>query len=91
MTGNIIGIISQRLIRLLCPLCKSSREADEIDSKLLGVEYVNEALTIYEASGCPSCDNTGYKGRVAIIEALRIDNQLDEQIAKRATLGELRS
>ena len=91
MTGNIIGIISQRLIRLLCPLCKSPREADEVDSKLLGVEYVNDTLTIYEADGCPQCDNTGYKGRVAIIEALRIDNQLDEQIAKRATLGELRA
>ena len=91
MTGNIIGIISQRLIRLLCQSCKSPRDADEMDSKLLGVEYVNESLTIYEASGCPDCDNTGYRGRVAIIEALRIDNQLDEQIAKRATLGELRS
>jgi type II secretory ATPase GspE/PulE/Tfp pilus assembly ATPase PilB-like protein len=91
MTGNIIGIISQRLIRLLCPSCKSPRDADEADSKLLGVEYVNESLTIYEASGCPNCDNTGYKGRVAIIEALRIDNQLDEQIGKRATLGELRA
>lgn len=91
MTGNIIGIISQRLVRLLCPECKKPREADETDSKLLGVEYVSEALTIYDAAGCPHCDNTGYKGRVAIIEALRIDNELDELIAKRATLGELRA
>jgi type II secretory ATPase GspE/PulE/Tfp pilus assembly ATPase PilB-like protein len=91
MTGNIIGIISQRLIRLLCPLCKKARQADEVDSKLLGVEYVNESITIYEAGGCPECDNTGYKGRVAIIEALRIDNELDELIGRRATLGELRA
>ena len=88
---NIIGIISQRLVRLLCPSCKQAHEADEVDSKLLGVEYVNEALTIYEAGGCPKCDNTGYKGRVAIIEALRIDGELDELIAKRATLGELKA
>jgi len=91
MTGNIIGIISQRLVRLLCRECKRPRQADEVDSKLLGVEYVNEAHTIYEPVGCAACDNTGYKGRVAIIEALRIDNDLDELIARRATLGELRS
>jgi len=90
MTGNIIGIISQRLVRLLCSSCKRPWLADEMDSKLLGVEYINEALTIYEASGCPECYNTGYKGRVGIIEALRINNELDELIATRATLGELR-
>ena len=91
MTGNIIGIISQRLVRLLFPQCKQPHEADEMDSKLLGIEYVNDTLSIYEADGCPHCDNTGYKGRVAIIEALRIDSELDEAIAKRATLGELKA
>ncbi len=91
MTGNIIGIISQRLIRLLCKNCKQAIEASESEHKLLGVEYLTEALVIHEAKGCPKCDNTGYKGRVAIIEALRIDNELDEQIAKRATLGELKA
>ncbi len=91
MTGNIIGIISQRLVRLLCPHCKKPTQANEIESKLLGVEYVKEPLTIYEPGGCSHCDNTGYKGRVAVVEALRIDNELDELIAKRATLGELRN
>ena len=91
MTGNIIGIISQRLVRLLCPHCKQPTQANEIESKLLGVEYVKEPLTIYEPGGCSHCDNTGYKGRVAVVEALRIDNELDELIAKRATLGELRN
>ena len=91
MTGNIIGIISQRLVRLLCNNCKKAIEASEPERKLLGVEYVNESLVIHEAQGCPKCDNTGYKGRVAIVEALRIDNNLDELIAKRATLGELKA
>jgi len=91
MTGNIIGIISQRLVRLLCPHCKQATRANEVESKLLGVEFVKEPLTIYEPGGCSHCDNTGYKGRVAVVEALRIDSELDELIAKRATLGELRS
>ena len=91
MTGNIIGIISQRLIRLLCTKCRQSTMAGDVERKLLGVEYINEKLTIYEAKGCPECGGTGYKGRVAVVEALRIDNDLDELIAKRATLGELKA
>jgi type II secretory ATPase GspE/PulE/Tfp pilus assembly ATPase PilB-like protein len=91
MTGNIIGVISQRLIRLLCPHCKKEKYPDEIESKLLNIEFENKKHKIFDADGCSYCDNTGYKGRVAIIEALRINNELDEQIAKRATLGELKA
>ena len=91
MTGNIIGVISQRLVRLLCPECKKEKTADEIESKLLDIEFDSLEYKIYEAQGCLHCDNTGYKGRVAIIEALRINNELDEAIAKRATLGELKA
>ena len=91
MTGNIIGVISQRLIRLLCPHCKQEKKPDEIEKKLLDIEVDSDKYLIYEAGGCSHCDNTGYKGRVAIIEALRINSELDEQIAKRATLGELRA
>ena len=91
MTGNIIGVISQRLIRLLCDQCKVEKEPDEIESKLLDIEVDSKKHKIYDAKGCIHCDNTGYKGRVAIIEALRINTELDEKIAKRATLGELKS
>jgi len=91
MTGNIIGVISQRLIRLLCPKCKIEKEPTEIESKLLAIEFESKQHTIYDSVGCSHCDNTGYKGRLAIIEALRINDELDEQIAKRATLGELKA
>jgi len=87
MTGNIIGIISQRLIRILCPRCKKETLSDVIDSKLL---KVNEPTKIYEPAGCEHCNNTGYKGRVSVLEALTIEDELDELIAKRATLGELK-
>ena len=43
------------------------------------------------SNGCEHCENTGYKGRVGVIEALNIDNELDEAIAKRSTLGELKA
>jgi type II secretory ATPase GspE/PulE/Tfp pilus assembly ATPase PilB-like protein len=91
MTGNIIGIISQRLVRLLCEHCKTPTKAGDVERKLLGVDYLNDNVTIYEAVGCPHCGNIGYKGRIAIVEALRINSELDELIAKRATLGELKA
>ncbi|RKZ61678.1 MAG: secretion system protein E, partial [Gammaproteobacteria bacterium] len=91
MTGNIIGVISQRLVRLLCPHCKTEKKPNDVESKLLELDIQNGSQTIFEANGCERCDNTGYKGRVAIIEALRINNELDEEIAKRATLGELKT
>ena len=91
MSGNIIGVISQRLVRLLCTHCKAEKQPNEIESKLLGLEVEASEQLIYEPKGCIHCDNTGYKGRVAIIEALRINNELDEQIAKRGTLGELKA
>jgi general secretion pathway protein E/type IV pilus assembly protein PilB len=91
MTGNIIGVISQRLVRLLCEHCKTEKSPNEIESKLLDLEVETTEHLIYEPKGCSHCENTGYKGRVAIIEALRINDELDEQIAKRATLGELKA
>ncbi len=91
MTGNIIGVISQRLIRLLCVKCKVEIKPDNLASQLLAIDTPNANHTIYEPSGCKHCGNTGYKGRIAIIEALRINEELDEQIAKRATLGELKA
>jgi len=91
MTGNIIGVISQRLVRVLCSVCKVKKEADEVEAKLLGAEYLNNPISIYEEKGCPKCGNTGYKGRVAIVEALRITSELDDMVARRGTLGELKT
>ena len=90
-SGNIIGVISQRLIRLLCQSCKTEKKPTELESQLLDIEFEDKKIKIFDPVGCSLCDNTGYKGRLAIIEALRINDELDEQIAKRATLGELKA
>ncbi len=89
MSGNIIGIMGQRLIRQLCPHCKTSRSAENVEKKLLGYSS-SESLTIYDANGCDRCTNIGYKGRLAILEVLRIDAELDEMIAQQFTLGRIK-
>lgn len=85
MNGNIIGVIGQRLVRRLCVKCKQQVKAESIEKKLMGVDE-NEELLIHHAKGCSHCEDTGYKGRVAILEVLRFNDELDELIAEKATL-----
>ena len=89
MAGNIIGVIAQRLIRRLCPHCKQSRESDEIERRLLGLNDDAAAVTLYQHQGCPQCDYRGFKGRLALIEVLRMDKNMDELIARRVSMREL--
>ena len=83
MTGNIIGIVGQRLLRRLCPRCKQAYAPEGLELRLLGVK--GRVPGIYRAVGCDDCDWIGYKGRFAIMEVLRIDADLDNLIAKAAT------
>jgi type II secretory ATPase GspE/PulE/Tfp pilus assembly ATPase PilB-like protein len=88
MTGNMIGIIAQRLVRRLCHSCRQPHEAGESERRLLGIAPT-ESGVLYRAVGCEQCDYRGYRGRVAIMEILRIDEALDDMIARRATAREL--
>jgi general secretion pathway protein E/type IV pilus assembly protein PilB len=91
MAGNIIGIVAQRLIRKLCSHCKVQAEADEVERRLLGIADDQPPVTIYRAVGCDHCDHQGYKGRQSIMELLKINGDLDDLIARRATTRELRA
>lgn len=85
MAGNIIGIIGQRLLRTLCKHCKRARPSDEFEQIVLGVDA---PVTVYEPVGCERC-RLGFKGRVSVMEILKMDDELDELIASRATTREL--
>ena len=89
MTGNIIGVVGQRLVRKLCRHCKSSKQPHEIEKELLGLGKDDPNL-IYEPVGCEHCDGTGYKGRIAIIEVLRFSEELDEMVAEQITIGKMK-
>ena len=91
MAGNIIGIIAQRLIRRLCEHCKTPYHAEPHEIRLLGPLGEGPRPVLFRATGCELCDFQGYRGRVAIMELLRIDAGIDELIARRATTHEIRS
>jgi type II secretory ATPase GspE/PulE/Tfp pilus assembly ATPase PilB-like protein len=90
MSGNIIGIVAQRLARRLCPHCRQAYTPDPIELHILGVDHTHDA-PIYRAAGCERCDFQGYKGRIALMELLKMDPDLDELIARRATLREFKT
>lgn len=87
LAGAIIATFAQRLVRKLCPKCKVGKPANAEECKLLrdGPDGnpidPNNPPVIYHPGGCPECNNTGYKGRVACIEILYFDEEMDDVVA----------
>jgi general secretion pathway protein E/type IV pilus assembly protein PilB len=90
MAGNIIGVIAQRLVRVLCTHCKEAYAPSREERQLLGPAG-DKVSFLHRPVGCKHCDNKGYKGRSAIMELLVMDSDLDELVARRATAKELRA
>ncbi|UGQ48364.1 GspE/PulE family protein [Massilia endophytica] len=91
MAGNIIGIIAQRLVRRLCTYCREPFIADALERRLLGLAPEGDSRTVYRAVGCERCAHQGYRGRIAIMELLKMNAELDELVARRASVRELRA
>jgi general secretion pathway protein E/type IV pilus assembly protein PilB len=90
MAGNIIGVIAQRLVRVLCTHCKEAYAPSREERQLLGPAGEKVSF-LHRPVGCKQCDNKGYKGRSAIMEILVMDSDLDELVARRATAKEMRA
>ena len=88
MSGNIIGIVAQRLVRKLCRTCRQPYDPDVRERRLLGLTPT-EPASLYRSVGCEQCDYQGYRGRMSILEILKIDPAIDELIARRATAREI--
>ena len=85
---NIIGIVAQRLVRRLCRHCKQAHAPDEAERHLLDISSSKPVL-LYREGGCESCNFLVFRGRLAVIEVLKINKDLDEMIARGATRAEM--
>ncbi len=88
LAGSLIASLAQRLARRLCSNCKKPRQATEEECRLMQVDP-SAPPTVHEAVGCDKCNGRGYKGRVAIVEVLRIDEGMDDLIATHATKAQM--
>jgi type IV pilus assembly protein PilB len=88
IAGNLIGVISQRLIRNLCKACKRPEKVSALERKLLALKDDEDPI-VYHPVGCPACENLGYRGRSSIIEILKITGEMDDLIARRGSAREM--
>ena len=79
ITSTVKGIIAQRLVRRICRSCKESYISEPHDLKKLGID-VEESIKFYKGKGCLSCRNTGFQGRVALYEVLRMSDEISQLI-----------
>ena len=89
VASSLVGVIAQRLVKLLCPECREKiLLTDPADLRLVGK---TEPVEIYQhhIGGCPACRNTGYKGRTAIHEIIVSTNDIKELISRNATAEEI--
>ena len=88
LAGNIIGAIAQRLVRKLCNECKEPVEMKR-PQPANTIRDTDDRLIVYRPVGCPACAGQGYRGRMALMEILPFDPDMDEMIARCGTFREL--
>lgn len=90
LASNLIGVVSQRLVRKLCKHCKTEIEADAMERQLLGVHNSSEAVKIFKAGSCEKCAHQGFAGRTSVVEIMKIDDELEDMITRRASVSDIR-
>ncbi|MBQ9492351.1 MAG: type II/IV secretion system protein [Oscillibacter sp.] len=93
ISAALRGVISQRLVRRVCPHCRKAYVPDENELRQLGLSGKKD-LRFYHGTGCPECFNTGYRGRIAVFEMLlitpRVRTLIYEQRGRNAIEEELK-
>lgn len=92
VTSSVIAILAQRLIRVLCDDCKEEYVPSEVSLRDIGITpEMCEGKTIFRGRGCPSCLNTGFKGRTGIFELMILDEPLRDIILESADANTLKN
>lgn len=87
VASSLILLCAQRLCRKICPQCKKPIDVPRDFLEKIGFK---EKATFYKAEGCKHCNNTGFYGRIAIIEAIMIDDTIREMIIKKRSIDEIK-
>ncbi len=83
----LVGVIAQRLVKRLCPACKKKGKTTAKEMEILGIA---EPVTIARPRGCQFCNNTGYKGRIAVHEIMHVNEELRNAIAREKSVDKMR-
>ncbi len=83
----LVGVIAQRLVKRLCPVCKKRGRTNAAEMKILGTD---EPVSIFRPHGCRFCNHTGYKGRVAVHEIMYMSDKIKRAVTSGEPLERLR-
>ncbi|CCE24598.1 type II secretion system ATPase GspE [Methylotuvimicrobium alcaliphilum] len=91
LSSTVNGILAQRLVRKLCPHCKTAYSVDSALAEELKLRHFQPDgdLVLYKATGCQACNGLGYKGRMSIIEFLVMTDPIRRLIMAHAEAGEI--
>ncbi|MFN3564514.1 MAG: GspE/PulE family protein [Burkholderiaceae bacterium] len=89
LSGNVIGIVGQRLVRRLCGQCKQPYAPGDGERAAFAAAGIETPAALYRPRGCEHCGGRGFRGRVTLMELARFDRGVDELIARRATIAEI--
>ena len=84
VSSSVICVLAQRLIRKICPDCKTEYVPTEEDLRKLGLNAKGNKYKFYHGKGCETCSSTGYSGRCAIYEFLPVSPRIEKLILERA-------
>lgn len=79
LSSSLLGVLAQRLVRMLCPQCKQGYTASETDCAVLGLSPAQPPM-LYQAVGCEHCGQRGNVGRAGIYELIEVDETLRQMI-----------
>mgnify|MGYP000064823927 CR=1 FL=1 len=88
LSSSLVGVLAQRLVRILCEDCKQPASASASECELLGLNP-DDTPTIFHAKGCEKCSQLGYRGRQGIYEVVPVDEKMKTLIHDRAGEQEL--
>lgn len=85
ISSSLSGVLAQRLVRLICRHCRREMPQD-VPSYDLNIARLKlpPGTTLYEGEGCPECNHTGYRGRLAVIELLNVNREIRQAIMDKA-------
>ncbi len=91
VTSTVTGIVAQRLVRSLCPQCRTPREATAAESRVLRLSETGSRPQVMQPAGCEACQGIGFRGRTGIYELMELTERLHPLILERASAGALRA
>jgi general secretion pathway protein E len=84
ISSSLVGVLAQRLVRILCSHCKAPHELSDFEKMALDVKQIPKNATIFKTVGCPKCHGTGYSGRTVVSELLLINDEIRALIIQKA-------